>query len=207
MIAVVSSQDHYHRGHRHTSSKRFFHQLLPHLSRTYTKICKNRQLGIYLLKHYMTTSKIKYQIVLPHNHRQDYAKNAINSFKDHFIAGLTSMNKFFPLKLWCRLLPHAQDSLNLLCQSRVNPHLSAYADLNGAFDYNATPMLQPGLKVIIHEKKTTKKIMGSKMCWWMVFRTDEKNTIGAIEYIAHAQTQKESQTQYTSSPITLHHPM
>jgi len=110
-----------------------------------------------ILKQYMTASKITYQIVPPHNHRRNYAEKAINSFKDHFIAGLTSLNKSFPLKLWCRLLPHAQDSLNLLRQSRINPHLSSYADLNGAYDYNATPMLPPGLKVIIHEKRNQRR--------------------------------------------------
>ena len=110
-----------------------------------------------ILKQYMTTSKIKYQIVPPHNHRRNYAEKAINSFKDHFITGLTSLNKSFPLKLWCRLLPHAQDSLNLLRQSRINPHLSSYEDLNGAFDYNATPMLPPGLQVIIHEKRQQRR--------------------------------------------------
>ena len=101
----------------------------------------------------MTASNITYQIVPLHNHCRNYAKKAINSFKDHFIAGLTSLNKSFPLKLWCRLLPHAEDSLNLLRQSRIHPHLSSYADLNGAFDYNATPLLPPGTKLIIHEKR------------------------------------------------------
>ena len=106
-----------------------------------------------ILRQYMTTSNIKYQIVPPHNHRRNYAEKAINSFKDHFIAGLTNLNKSFPLKLWCRLLPHAEDSLNLLRQSRIHPHLSSYADLNGAFDYNATTLLPPGTKLIIHEKR------------------------------------------------------
>ena len=102
-----------------------------------------------ILKKYMTTSNIKYQIVPPHNHRQNYAKKAIN----YFITWLTSLNKSFPLNLWCRLLLHAQDSLNLLWQCRVHPHLSAYADLNRTFDYNATPLFPPGLKIIIHEKR------------------------------------------------------
>jgi len=44
------------------------------------------------------------------------------------------------------------DSLNLLRASRINPRLSAYAQLNGAFDYNATPMAPPGTRVLLHEK-------------------------------------------------------
>ena len=64
---------------------------------------------------------------------------------------LCSMDPNFPLKLWDRLLPQALISLNLLCGSRINPHLSAYAQLHGAFDFNCTPMGPPGTRVLIHE--------------------------------------------------------
>jgi hypothetical protein len=43
-------------------------------------------------------------------------------------------------------------TLNLLRQSRLNPKLSAHAQLNGLFDYNDTPLAPPGTRVIIHEK-------------------------------------------------------
>ena len=46
----------------------------------------------------------------------------------------------FPLHLWCRLLPQSPQILNLLSISRINPILSAEAQLNGAVDYNRTPM-------------------------------------------------------------------
>ena len=47
-------------------------------------------------------------------------------------------------------LPQATQTLNLLRRSRINPQLSAEAKLNGAFDYNRTPMAPPGTKVLIH---------------------------------------------------------
>jgi hypothetical protein len=44
-------------------------------------------------------------------------------------------------------------TLNRLRSSRVNPRLSAYAYLNGNFDFNKTPPLAPpGTKVLIHLK-------------------------------------------------------
>eukprot|EP00978_Attheya_sp_CCMP212_P006283 scaffold14236_cov54-Attheya_sp.AAC.5 len=43
-------------------------------------------------------------------------------------------------------------SLNLLRGSRLNPKLSAYAQVHGAFDFNRTPLAPPGTKVLIHEK-------------------------------------------------------
>jgi hypothetical protein len=56
------------------------------------------------------------------------------------------------MNLWCRLIRQAEITLNLLCALRLNPRLSAYAQLNGAFDYNATLLAPPGIKGIIHEK-------------------------------------------------------
>jgi hypothetical protein len=56
------------------------------------------------------------------------------------------------MNLWCRLIRQAKITLNLLRASRINPCLSAYTQLSGAFDYNATPLVPPGIKCIIHEK-------------------------------------------------------
>ena len=58
----------------------------------------------------------------------------------------------FPLSNWCQLLPQAELTLNLLCPSQLNPKLSAYAQLEGIFDFNKTPLAPPGTHVIIHEK-------------------------------------------------------
>ena len=55
------------------------------------------------------------------------------------------------MHLWCRLIPLATTTLNLLRPSRLHPQLSAEAVLNGAFDYNVTPLAPPGTKVIVHE--------------------------------------------------------
>ena len=98
----------------------------------------------------------KFQMVPPHIHRRNSAEQAIRNFKEHFIAGLSSTHKDFPLHLWCQLIPHAILTLNLLRQSRMNPTLSGYAQMHGEFNYNATPLAPPGTKVIIHEKPTVR---------------------------------------------------
>jgi hypothetical protein len=56
------------------------------------------------------------------------------------------------LKLWDKLLPQATITLNLLRKSRINPRMSAYAQLNGDFDFNRTPLAPPGTRIIAHEK-------------------------------------------------------
>ena len=41
--------------------------------------------------------------------------------------------------------------------SRLNPKLSAYAQLEGAFNFTHTPLAQPGTRVIVHEKPTHRR--------------------------------------------------
>jgi hypothetical protein len=57
------------------------------------------------------------------------------------------------MSLLDRLIEQGLDSLNLLHASQINPRVSAYSQLNGTFDYNATSMAPPaGTRVLLHEK-------------------------------------------------------
>ena len=93
----------------------------------------------------------------PHLHSQNAAEQAIQTFKNHFIAGLVFTHDNFPLHLWCQLLPQSILTLNFLQPSRINPSLLAQAQLHGQFDYNATPIAPPGTKVIVHIKPAVRK--------------------------------------------------
>jgi hypothetical protein len=104
------------------------------------------------LRNYLTKQGINYQLAPPHIHRRNNAEREIQTFKNHFIAGLFSVDPTFPLKLWDKLLPQAKITLNLLKKSRIDPRMSAYARLNGHFDFNRTPLAPPGTRVIAHEK-------------------------------------------------------
>jgi hypothetical protein len=66
------------------------------------------------LKNYFTTNDIDYQLVPPHCHRHNAAERAIRTFKEHFVAGISSVDPSFPMHLWNRLLPQAKIALNLL---------------------------------------------------------------------------------------------
>ena len=96
------------------------------------------------LKTFLREASVKFQLVPPYLHRTNAAERAIQTYKDHLIAGLSSCDPNFPLHLWDRLIPHATLTLNLLRPSRLNPRLSAEAQLNGAFDFNRTPLAPPG---------------------------------------------------------------
>ena len=100
----------------------------------------------------MTAKDERFQLVPPHLHRRNSVERSIQTFKNHFIAGLASVSKKSPVHLWCRLLPHCLLTLNLLRPSRINTKLSAYTQLQGAFNFNPTPLAPPGTKTIIHDK-------------------------------------------------------
>ena len=97
------------------------------------------------------TNSVNFHLCPPNYHRTNQAYKAINTWKYHFLARLSGVDPNFPLHLWCRLIPQATQTLNLLHRSRINSRLSAEAQLNGALDYNQTPMEPPSKKVLIHK--------------------------------------------------------
>ena len=62
----------------------------------------------------MATMNIKYQLLPTSNQREKNAERAIQTFKNHFIEGMCSIEKYFNLQLWDRLLHQTKISLNLL---------------------------------------------------------------------------------------------
>ena len=94
--------------------------------------------------------KMTYQLVPPHDHRRNAAEKAIQIFKDHFVAILCGTDTSFPLYLWCRILPQAEHTLNMLRPARMTPTISAYAYLWGQHDYNVNPLAPLGTKVQAH---------------------------------------------------------
>jgi hypothetical protein len=90
--------------------------------------------------------------VPPHCHCRNAAERDNRTFKEHFVAGIYSVDPTFPLHLWDILLPHAEITLNLLRTSRLHPQLSAAAHLHSLVDYNKTSFAPPGCKIIAHKK-------------------------------------------------------
>jgi hypothetical protein len=52
------------------------------------------------LNNFFTKHDIAYQLVPPHRHRRNAAERAIMTFKEHFVAGLSSVDPSFPLHFW-----------------------------------------------------------------------------------------------------------
>ena len=96
--------------------------------------------------------KVQFQLVPPHNHRANLAERSIQTFKNHFKAGLSSLHPNFPITESDRLLPQAFLTLKLLRQAIGNPKLSAYTYLFSNFEFNKSPPAPPWSKVVIHNK-------------------------------------------------------
>ncbi len=97
--------------------------------------------------HIKDNCRLTVELVPPDFHQQNAAEVAIRNFKAHFLSVLAGVTKDFPPSLWDRLLPQTEITLNLLCQSNAMPTVSAYAHLNGPFDYNKMPLAPMGCEV------------------------------------------------------------
>jgi hypothetical protein len=73
------------------------------------------------LNNVFTNNAVEYQLAPPHCHRRNAAERAIQTFKEQFVAGISSVDPTFPLHLWDILLPQAEITLNLLRTSRLHP--------------------------------------------------------------------------------------
>eukprot|EP00957_Ditylum_brightwellii_P055189 4183804-Ditylum_brightwellii.AAC.1 len=83
------------------------------------------------LKAWIEGQQTTVQYTPPDMHRTNATEKAIQTWKNHFLAGLTSLPAKFPINFWCSLIPQANITLNLLRLCRINPALSAQAAMHG----------------------------------------------------------------------------
>eukprot|EP00804_Cyclotella_cryptica_P023124 CCRYP_000352-RA/>CCRYP_000352-RA protein AED:0.30 eAED:0.30 QI:0/0/0/0.66/1/1/3/0/473 len=138
----------------------------PELTRAYEKLLLRLRLaGIVPKKHVLdnevsaamkdlitTKYHMEFELLPPCCHQRNAAEVAIRNFKAHFLSILAGVADDFPLRFWDKLLPQAEITINLLRQSNATPTVSAYAHLNGPFDYNKMPLAPMGCNVQVHEK-------------------------------------------------------
>jgi hypothetical protein len=85
----------------------------PEQIKAYKKLLDRAEQGSTIKMHWMDNEaskgvkdlltneyKLTYQLVPPHIHRRNTAERAIRTFKNHFIAGLSSADDQFPMRLW-----------------------------------------------------------------------------------------------------------
>ena len=109
------------------------------------------------IKEYLITQNCALQLVEPHNHRVNAAERAIQTFKNRFIRALGTTDNEFPVQLWDKMAPQVQDAINLLRPSRIDPTKSAYAILEGPYDWNRYPLAPLDTRAIIYEDPETRE--------------------------------------------------
>eukprot|EP00956_Cyclotella_meneghiniana_P004233 scaffold5184_cov39-Cyclotella_meneghiniana.AAC.2 len=119
--------------------------------------------------HIRDQCKFTLELVPPGCHRRNAAEVAIPNFKAHFLSVLACTVDNFPPSLWDKLLPQTEITLNLLRQSNATPTVSAYAHINGPFDYNKMPLAPMGCEVQVHEKTNKRGSWAyhSVDCWYL----------------------------------------
>ena len=101
------------------------------------------------IQKFIESTNAKIQLVNPDDHRVNAAERAIQTWKNHWIAGMGTLDPNCPLQLWCQFIDQGQDTLNMLRTSRVNKKLSAYAILDGQFEFDKTPLAPVGTKALV----------------------------------------------------------
>ena len=104
------------------------------------------------MKYFDTENDVTYQLVPPDMHWSNAAERCIWTFNNHLMSEPSSTDNRSPLHLWDRLIPQETITLNMLRPLRRNPKMSAHMELEGAFEYNKTPLAPPGTKVVVHKK-------------------------------------------------------
>ena len=65
--------------------------------------------------------KMEYELIPPGCHRCNAAEVAIQNFKAHFLSISAGVADDFPIRLWDKILPQAEITINLLRQSNATP--------------------------------------------------------------------------------------
>ena len=111
---------------------------------------------------YLEAENINIKLVDPHNHRVNAAERVIQIFKNYLIAGFSTYDANFPSLLWNKIVPQAQDSLNMLRTSRLHPQLSEYSVFKGINEFNRHPWAPPGTRATIFNPPETRKSFGPR---------------------------------------------
>jgi hypothetical protein len=115
------------------------------------------------------------QYTPPDIHLTNLVKQAICTWKNHFLASIAGLPKSFPIANWCHLTTQCNATLNMLCPCCQNPLLLAYEVLKGLFSFNATPMAPLGIKVLVYMKS-------NHQCTWGYHASKEWYLLHAVNH-------------------------
>mmetsp|Transcript_30567 Transcript_30567/g.62466 ORF Transcript_30567/g.62466 Transcript_30567/m.62466 type:complete len:109 (-) Transcript_30567:1347-1673(-) len=101
---------------------------------------------------------------------------------------------------WCKLIPQATMTLNMLRPCRQNPALSAWEALFGAFSFDATPLAPPGTLTFVHEKPTKRASWAARATQGWYVGPAPNHYHCSISVVAFPQIRRSSHTTATRHP-------
>ncbi len=121
------------------------------------------------IQNFIEKNRAKIQLVNLDDHRVNAAERVIQTWKNHWLAGLGMLDPNCPLQLWCQFIEQGQDIRNMLRTSRINNKLSAYVILDGQFEFDKTPLAPVGTKalVFLDPKKRTSWSTHAVDAWYV----------------------------------------
>ncbi len=134
------------------------------------------------VKAFIMAEQVKIQYTPPDMHCTNPAKRAVQTWKNHFTAGIAGIPSSFPIANWCRLTPQSNMTLNMMHLCCLNPPLSAHEAMEGSFSFNATQLAPLGTKVLIHLKPTRCKSWGyhAAKVWYLSHAANHYRCIRVI---------------------------
>jgi len=97
-------------------------------------------------------AKLDFNFIAAGSHRANKAERAIQSFKNHFIAGISTVDPDFPMNQWAKLLLQTELTLNHLRPFSDDKNISAYEGIfKSKYDFLAHPLAPIGTKVAAYE--------------------------------------------------------
>ena len=92
-----------------------------------------------------------------HNYWVNAANKIVEIFKNLFVSGLCTFKNKIQLQLWCDLLHQLETILKFLYIKCINSKVSAFAVLEGNFNFNHIPLTYPGTNVFLYIDPTQRK--------------------------------------------------
>jgi len=112
----------------------------------------DNETSILLETFFKNEAKINYSFIAVGCHRANKAERAIQSWKNHFIAGISTIDPDFPMTQWSKFLLQAELTLNHLRSFADNDKISAYEGIfKTKYDFKAHPIAPIGTKVVVYE--------------------------------------------------------
>ena len=118
---------------------------------------------------FIASQNTQQQYTPPDLHRTNPAERALQTYKSCVKSTMASLPPTFPIAYWCRLLPQIDFSVNIVRKCRQNPLLSAWADMEGEFHFDATPIAPPGSEMLMHKNSNQRRTFGfnAKKAWYI----------------------------------------